>query len=208
MNRVNTPTILFYVFNRLHWRIPVEKPQLFLTFDDGPIPENTGWILEQLADFDAKATFFCVGDNVRKYPELLEKIIEEGHAVGNHTFNHLNGWKTKTSDYIENINKAQELIKSDLFRPPYGKFNLKQKNILQKRFHIIMWDVLSRDYDASVSPEDCFMNVARHAKEGSIVVFHDSVKSAERLQYALPQTLEHFSRKGYSFPSISSSCFS
>jgi peptidoglycan/xylan/chitin deacetylase (PgdA/CDA1 family) len=199
MYLIKTPQVIQGLFPNFTWRIPTTDRQLFLTFDDGPIPEVTPWVLEQLAAYNAKATFFCVGDNIRKHPEIFAQIKAGGHSLGNHTFNHLNGWNTDNLTYFHNVRRGASGVKSVLFRPPYGKIKPKQAQFLQRHYRIVMWDVLSGDFDATVSPEQCLNNVVRNAGPGSIVVFHDSVKSFERLEYALPRVLEHFSNQGYSF---------
>jgi peptidoglycan/xylan/chitin deacetylase (PgdA/CDA1 family) len=175
---------------------------IYLTFDDGPIPEVTPWVLDTLRRFNAKATFFCVGDNVRKYPDVFDKVIEEGHSVGNHTFNHLSGWATENISYFHNIRHCARMVPSGLFRPPYGKMKPSQVHFLQRHYRIIMWDVLSGDFDKDIKPEGCAQNVIQHAGPGSIVVFHDSLKAELNLRYALPQVLEHFTSLGYSFQSL------
>ncbi|MBN1252155.1 MAG: polysaccharide deacetylase family protein [Bacteroidales bacterium] len=196
------PSVIKKAFPSLIWRMNNEDKVIHLTFDDGPIPETTRWILKTLDNFNAKATFFCVGDNVEKYPHLYNQILDKDHVVGNHTFNHLSGWKTETSDYVENIYKAENLISSDLFRPPHGLLKNSQIQALKNNFKIIMWDVLSMDYEEKISPLQCLKNVTNNAKNGSIIVFHDSIKAWKNLQYALPKTLEYFSELGYSFNSI------
>jgi len=175
---------------------------IFLSFDDGPIPGVTAFVLETLKKHKAKATFFCVGDNVAKYPEIYSQLIEEGHAVGNHTYNHLNGWNTHTSTYLSNVKKCSELVSSKLFRPPYGRIKKSQASLLSKDFKLIMWDVLSGDFDRGITKEQCLGNVIENTREGSIVVFHDSEKAKDNLYYALPKMLEHFSALGYSFKAI------
>ena len=184
--------------------MPAHERVIYLTFDDGPIPEVTPWVLETLKHFDAKATFFCVGDNVVKHPEVFKKVLAAGHQVGNHTFNHLNGWKNPTDAYLENVERCSQVLPGNLFRPPYGVLKLAQKNALLPRYKIVMWDVLSGDFDHSITAERCLKNVIENTLSGSIVVFHDSMKAADRLQYVLPRTLDHFSAKGYSFDRISS----
>lgn len=207
---VKTPRIVRKLFVNYHWQEKTTKKDIFLTFDDGPISYITPWVLEKLAAFDAKATFFCVGDNISKYPDVFESILKANHSIGNHTFNHLNGWKTSCDNYLENIEKAQVEIqkkivqkntKTDLlFRPPYGKIKTSQVNeLVKKGYKIIMWDVLSGDFDAGLSKEACLDNVIKHAQSGSIVVFHDSEKSFKNLEYTLPRVLEHFTKKGYTF---------
>ncbi len=182
------------------WAFSREEKSIYLTFDDGPIPEVTPWVLDELKKYNAKATFFCIGENVQKHPEIFQRILSEGHSVGNHTFNHLNGWKTATSEYIENVDKAEaqmgnnskfKIQDSRLFRPPYGKITSKQAKILQRKgFKIVMWDIISYDYDANTSPEKCLQNVLKNIKPGSIVVFHDSLKAEKNLRYVLPKVLE------------------
>lgn len=196
------PNIFTRMFPSLIWKVDETQKIIYLSFDDGPIPETTEWILNTLQQFNAKATFFCVGDNVRKYPELFQKILDEGHLVGNHTYNHLNGWKTSVDEYIENVEKAAEFIKSELFRPPRGMIRIDQAQKLLKKYHIVMWNVLSVDYDNSISPQQCLKNVTSNAKAGSIIVFHDSVKAQKNMQYALPKTLEYYTEKGYHFAKL------
>ncbi len=198
----SVPNILTRMFPSLVWKVDETQKTIYLTFDDGPIPETTEWILKTLQQFNAKATFFCVGDNVRKYPELFQQILDEGHLVGNHTYNHLNGWNTSVDEYIENVEKAAKLIKSNLFRPPRGMIRIDQAQKLLEKYHIVMWNVLSVDYDKDVSPQQCLKNVTSNAKAGSIVVFHDSLKAQKNMQYALPKTLEHYAEKGYHFAKL------
>ncbi len=200
--------------------MPVTDPTLFLTFDDGPVPEVTPQTLDILKKFKAKATFFCIGENVKKYPEIFRRILEDGHAVGNHTFHHLNGWKTKTKEYIEDVAGCNGTIKQEvekfkiqnskfkisnsksLFRPPYGKIKPSQIARLKKDYSIVMWDVLTRDYNQKISGEKCFRNAVDHTKSGSILVFHDSIKAKDRMLFALPKVLEHFSAQHFSFRAI------
>jgi peptidoglycan/xylan/chitin deacetylase (PgdA/CDA1 family) len=202
-NWVKTHWLIKSLYSNYIWDIPNQKQQVYLTFDDGPTPEITEWVLAQLKAYDVKASFFCIGDNIRKYPEIFQKTIAEGHAIGNHTFNHLNGWKTATGEYIENTLRGKSIIEEQLaetalFRPPYGKIKAAQAKILQQLgYKIIMWDVISVDYDATVSKEDCLDNVLRNIKPGSIVVFHDSVKAFKNLEYVLPKTLGYLKEKGY-----------
>jgi peptidoglycan/xylan/chitin deacetylase (PgdA/CDA1 family) len=198
------PPFLFRrLFRSLVWNIQTKDLVLFLTFDDGPIPEVTPTVLSLLKKYNAKATFFCIGDNVNRHPDIFNRLINEGHIIGNHTFNHLNGWKTKTDSYIQNIEKCHALIKNNLFRPPYGKITPTQYSILKKGYSIIMWDVLSGDWKSEMSAEDCFENVKRKSKPGSIIVFHDSLKAEKRMLAALEKTLEYFSKKGFRFQSLS-----
>jgi len=170
---------------------------VYLTFDDGPIPESTPFILDTLARFDARATFFMVGDNVRKYPELFERIVEAGHQVGNHTFHHLGGFKHITGTYIKDTAKANELIKSHLFRPPHGCMNYSEYFWLSRTYRIVMWDLVTRDYSKWMTAEDVVRNVKRYARNGSIITFHDSLKSIEKLHYALPASLQWLKEQGY-----------
>lgn len=179
------------------------KPQTaFLTFDDGPIPGVTEWVLDILKEKNLKATFFCVGDNVRKHPHVFQRIIDEGHAVGNHSYNHLNGWKTPREEYLENIAKAQVLIKSNLLRPPYGKVMPHVARELSRKYKIIMWDVLSRDYNANLTGRDCAKIVIDKVRSGSIIVFHDSLKAERNLKVALPLVINILQKRGFSFDKI------
>jgi len=202
MYLVKTPQFIQNLFPNFTWRIPTQDKELFLTFDDGPIPEVTPWVLDQLRAFQAKATFFCVGDNIRKHQEVFQQVKEEGHSVGNHTFNHLNGWASDNIPYFHNVRHAATLTDSDLFRPPYGRLKPKQAQFLQRHYRIVMWDVLSGDFDPNISEEQCLNNVVNNASEGSIIVFHDSLKAKEKLEYVLPRALKHFSEQGYTFQSL------
>lgn len=192
------------MFSNYVWDIPNNENKVYLTFDDGPTPEITEWTLNQLKKHNAKATFFCIGDNIRKYPEIFQKVIDENHSIGNHTFNHLNGWKTSTSDYTENVklheNEHCKLSTKNcqIFRPPYGKIKLSQSKLLRNQgYKIIMWDVLSEDFDATISPEKCLENVLKNVTSGSIIVFHDSKKAFKNLEYVLPRTLCFLNEKGF-----------
>ncbi len=190
---------LFQVlYPSLIWEIETSEKIIYLTFDDGPIPVVTEWVLGVLREYDALATFFCIGDNVRKHPDVFKKVIDAGHALGNHTMNHLNGWKTDTKQYLQNVRECEKYVSSDLFRPPYGRIKRNQIKLLQDK-KIVMWDVLSKDYDQGLSGEDCFKRVQSQTHNGSIVVFHDSIKSGNRLRIALPKTLEYFSKNGFRF---------
>lgn len=199
---VKTHWIIKRVFNNYIWSVPNKEKKIYLTFDDGPIPEVTPWVLDVLQDHDIKATFFCIGDNVKKHPEVLDRIIKEGHQIGNHTYNHLKGWNTTVKNYIDNVARATEVlpVPCTLFRPPYGKIKLKQSTILrQKGFKIVMWDVLSMDYDANIPKEVCLKNVIDHVEDGSIIVFHDSLKAYKNLKYTLPIAIEILKARGYVF---------
>lgn len=201
---VKSPTVLKKIFPKRIWSLPNNTNSVYLTFDDGPISEITPWVLDTLKQSNAKATFFCIGDNIRKHPSIFDTILSEGHAIGNHTFNHLNGWKTSFSDYIINAEKFESIQKKltnsrKLFRPPYGKMTSKQANYLQKKeYSIIMWDVLSADFDVNISEEKCLQNVLKNIKPGSIVVFHDSLKAEKNLKYVLPKVLDYLYKNGMS----------
>ena len=206
---VKIPKIIKRIFFNQIWNFPNTENTIYLTFDDGPTPEITGKILEILAKHNIKATFFCIGDNVRKYPEILQKIISEKHSIGNHTFNHLKGWKTSTENYIENtILCEEELLKFEikntkLFRPPYGRITPWQSYKLRKiGYKIIMWDVLSKDYDITLNPEICYENVINNVASGSIIVFHDSVKAQKNIFNSLDKTIETLKSKGFNFEKI------
>lgn len=190
------------LFRYVTWKLPTVEKVLYLTFDDGPIPEVTPWVLEELKKYNASATFFCIGENVKKHPAVYQSIDTEIHSIGNHTMHHLNGWMVRNSTYYTDISSASKVISSKLFRPPYGKIRLTQMNHLRKQFTIIMWDVLSKDYDADYTGHQCFERILKSTKPGSIVVFHDSLKAEKRLREALPKTLEYFSKQGYEFLKI------
>lgn len=207
---VKTNRFVKWIFPKYVWEIPNKENKVFLTFDDGPTPEITEWTLEQLNRFDAKATFFCIGDNIEKYPEIFQKAIREGHAIGNHTFNHLKGWKTENERYLENVKNCDASIRNQntetrLFRPPYGKIKPSQSKVLRKSgYKIIMWDVISFDFDTSISKEECLENLLKNVRSGSVIVFHDSVKAEQNLKYALPKTLEFLKEKGFTCEKIDS----
>jgi peptidoglycan/xylan/chitin deacetylase (PgdA/CDA1 family) len=207
MYLIKTPFWLRAMYPGCTWKLPSAEKVIYLSFDDGPHPQATPFVLAQLKKFNAKASFFCIGNNVLSYANIYEQILQEGHAVGNHTYDHLNGWKTATSNYIDNIKSASNLIESNLFRPPYGRISRAQlKEISSTKTlpqQIIMWDVLSGDFDLNLTGEQCARNVIKHATSGSIVVFHDSAKAWERLQVALPAVLDYFSDLGYGFEIIS-----
>lgn len=208
MYLIHTPTFIQNMFPAFMWRMDTDEPTLYLTFDDGPIPEVTPWVLEQLGEFGAQATFFCVGENVRKHPEIFDMILDNGHTVGNHTYNHLSGWANENLPYFHNIRNCAKLVDSNLFRPPYGKIRPTQVQFLQRHYKIVMWDVLSGDFDANLSPEKCLDNVIRNSRPGSIIVMHDSLKAKANLMHALPGILRHFSEMGYRFASLDSESIS
>lgn len=203
---VRTPWWLKKLYRGLVWNIPTKEKVLYLSFDDGPHPVATPFVLDELKKYGAKATFFCIGKNVQAYPQLYKRVLMEGHATGNHTQDHLNGWKTEDERYLENIAAAARLIDSDLFRPPYGRISAFQSSLLRAapfNYNIIMWEVLSADFDRALTGERCARYVIGRARRGSIVVFHDSEKAFDRLREALPAVLEHFSGLGYRFETIS-----
>ena len=190
------PLFIRRLMPSLIWDFP-GSPEVFLTFDDGPTPGITPWVLDQLRKYDAKATFFCLGKNVEQHPEIYQQILDEGHAVGNHTYSHQKGWEMKTWRYVEDVDFADDIIHSNLLRPPYGRIKPAQARVLSERYNLIMWSVLSQDYSKFVSPQKCLRNVTRHVEPGSIVLFHDSVKASRNLRYALPRTLQFLKDKGY-----------
>jgi len=197
-----TPALLKPLAADLVWDIPTVEDELFLTFDDGPHPEVTGEVLDYLQAYGAKATFFCVGRNAEQYPELKERILAEGHSIGNHTYAHEKGWNTPKSEYIRSVLKCSDFVESELFRPPFGRISRAQMAALKNRFHIVMWDVLSGDFDPRAGGVKCAMNVINNARRGSIVVFHDSLKCKDNMLFALPRVLQHFREKGFRFSAI------
>ncbi|MEP6262307.1 MAG: polysaccharide deacetylase family protein [Gillisia sp.] len=211
------------IFPSLLWNFDLKDKTIYLTFDDGPIPEITPWVLARLKEYNAKATFFCIGENISKNPSIFRQILNERHSVGNHTYNHLNGWKTPSEEYIKNVLLAEKVIKTfqstgdvisplnqadlnskkELFRPPFGKITPGQiKKLEQLNYKIVMWDVISEDYDQSKKPKKCFEDVVRYSKPGSILVFHDSVKAFRNLQKILPYVLKYYSEKGFEFKAL------
>jgi len=196
------PRIYRWFFPGALWRIPAPKgkPQnVYLTFDDGPIPEMTPWILKTLDNYNIKATFFCVGENVRQYPALYNTLIEKGHRVGNHTFNHLQGVRCRSKNYIRNIAEATKYIDSDLFRPPHGHMRFHQFFRLRRLFRIVMWDVVTRDYSPHMTAKGVLNNIKRYTRDGSIIVFHDSLKAKGRIEEALPKAIEWLLKEGFQF---------
>lgn len=199
---VKTPKLVSRLMPQYLWRINSPEPVIYLTFDDGPIPGVTPWVLDTLAQFKAKATFFCVGDNVRKHPDIYARLLAEGHRAGNHTFNHLNGLKTPSDQYLENVRTCAEYVHTSLFRPPYGRLRRGLRRALATDYQLVLWDVLSGDFDRQRSPEKCLAGVLKHTTPGSIVVFHDSLKAEANLRYTLPRALEVFSQKGWRFEAL------
>lgn len=197
---IERPPFLYrLLFPGAVWRMPQDNKCVYLTFDDGPIPEVTPWVLDFLDQQEIKATFFCVGDNVRKYPEVYQEILSRGHKTGNHTFNHLQGLRTWTRDYLNNVAKAAELIQSNLMRPPHGHIRIPQFLMLRRKYRVVMWDLVTRDYSKILSGEEVLNNVRRLTRNGSIIVFHDSLKSEKNLRYALPKAIEWLKSEGYEF---------
>jgi len=213
MYTVRPPFFLKWYYPNLIWNKDTKEKIVYLTFDDGPIPNVTDFVLNTLKSFGVKATFFCIGDNIQKHPHVFERLKSEGHAIGNHTYNHLKGWKTDDETYIANFLQCQELTNTNLFRPPYGRIKKSQiKKLKAERLElkapsqssqislqIVMWDVLSGDFDLNLTPEKCYQNVITNISNGSIIVFHDSLKAWDRLEYALPRTIENLSKQGYKF---------
>jgi peptidoglycan/xylan/chitin deacetylase (PgdA/CDA1 family) len=215
---IKTNTFIKKIFSNYTWSIPNAENKIYLTFDDGPTPEITEWVLEELKKHQIKATFFCIGKNINSHPSLFSRIQNEGHSVGNHTYNHLKGWNTSTEDYLKNIvlcksemlnqksntENSQDLnLKSLFFRPPYGKIKKSQsKELRQLGYKIVMWDVLSADFDQTITPEKCLKNVLQNVESGSIIVFHDSVKAYKNLKYTLPRALQILKERGFEFSPI------
>jgi peptidoglycan-N-acetylglucosamine deacetylase len=201
-----SPFFLPWLYPQLTWRIPTNEKILYLTFDDGPVPGPTEFVLDVLKQYTIQATFFCIGDNVQKHPEVFSRILEEGHRAGNHTFHHLNGWKTNLEDYVNNVQACDQVFNTatggeqpvTLFRPPYGRITRSQINLLPQ-YKIIMWDVLTHDYSPATSSEACLKNSIRATRPGSIIVFHDSHKAERNVTAVLPEFIEHFLSQGYSF---------
>lgn len=203
MYLIKTPWWLTKMYSAaLTWKIPAAENEIFLTFDDGPHPNITPFVLDCLQQYNAKATFFCVGKNVQQYQQVFRQVVDQGHRVGNHTHNHLNGWKTSDEDYFKNIILAKKYIDSNLFRPPYGRISRFQIQQLKTIFKIIMWDVLSGDFDISLPLEKCLENVVANSTAGSVIVFHDSEKAFPRLKYVLPKALEFFTEKKFIMKAI------
>ncbi|MEI8086078.1 MAG: polysaccharide deacetylase family protein [Paludibacter sp.] len=196
---VQFPRFLRPLWGNVIWRKKPSSKVIYLTFDDGPVPEVTPQVLEILDTYDVKATFFSVGENVMKHPETYAEILKRGHKTGNHTYNHLKGFEVSIEEYVENVKKAAEYIDSNLFRPPYGRITFKQKKVLAPDYQIIMWDLITHDYNRQLSPEAIMKTVKRYARNGSIVVFHDSIKAKENVLCVLPQAIEYWKSEGYAF---------
>jgi peptidoglycan/xylan/chitin deacetylase (PgdA/CDA1 family) len=193
------PQFIRQLYPRACWRMDASERAVYLTFDDGPIPEVTPWVLDVLDKYHIKATFFMVGDNVRKHPDEYKMVVERGHRIGNHSFNHLKGFKETTKHYLNNIDKADTYLSSNLYRPPHGFMRLKQYRALNKRYRIIMWDLVTRDYNSKLTGEEVLNKVKRYARPGSIITFHDSIRSVNNLHYALPRAIEWLLAEGYEF---------
>ena len=211
---IKTPWFLKKIFRNYTWDKSEGAKKVYLTFDDGPIPEITEWIIDLLKSHEVKATFFCVGDNIQKYPDVFDRLLSDGHCVGNHTFNHDKGWETDNGVYAESINRTQVLIdqiksskgldsRNKIFRPPYGKLVPAQSDEIRSNgYEIVMWDILSADFDLDVSSKKCLRNVISNTSDGSIVVFHDNVKSFKTIQYVLPRYLKFLKKRGYELATI------
>lgn len=202
MAPARVPRIVQWLLPGFTWRIPTKERVLYLTFDDGPIQEVTPWVLDELAHAGAKATFFCIGRNGAANPGILARIRAEGHGVGDHTWDHVRGRRTDTSTYLGSVARSSGITSRSLFRPPYGSLTMAQARALRRSFRIVLWDVLSGDYDPRVDAAECIRRVIDHARPGSIVVFHDSLKAEATLRGALPKVLEHYGRAGYRFEAL------
>lgn len=202
MYLARTPALVKPLLKEFTWCMPSKSKDLYLTFDDGPTSGVTPWVLDTLAEYGALATFFVLGRNARAEPAIMERIRNEGHAVGNHTWDHPNGWRTPTFSYLRNVVRCAEEVDTALFRPPYGRISRQQSRAIRNRYEVVMWDVLSADFDTSVMGDQCTLNVTRNAVPGSIIVFHDSVKAEPRLRIALPRVLAHFAGLGYRFKKL------
>ena len=196
------PYIVRALYPGALWRMNPNEKAVYLTFDDGPIPGITPWVLDLLDKYDIKATFFLVGDNIRKHPEEFKMILEHGHRVGNHTYNHIRGFEYKAADYLANTEKANEMIQSDLFRPPHGHMGMKQYYALREKYKIVMWDLVTRDYSKHLNGPQVFTKVKKYVRNGSIITFHDSFKAEQNMKYALPRSIEWLKEQGYTFKTL------
>ena len=197
---IEQPAIwLRWLYPRATWRMDKHERAVYLTFDDGPIPEATPFILKTLAEFNIKATFFMVGDNVRKYPDLYRQVVEAGHRIGNHTYHHIGGFRHSIKHYCNDADQANELLHTDLFRPPHGWMRIDQYLWLGRKYRIVMWDLVTRDYSKWLTPQEVLNNVRRYTRNGSIITFHDSTKSIEKLHFALPEAIKWLKKQGYEF---------
>lgn len=193
------PAIVRAIYPKATWRMAPTDKAVYLTFDDGPIPEITPWVLDLLDKYGIKACFFMVGDNVRKHPDIFEMVKSRGHLVGNHTFNHIRGFEYKGKSYLMNIEKANELIQSPYFRPPHGQLRRNQSLVLHRKYRVIMWDLVTRDYSKKLNGKQVFQKVKKYVRNGSIIVFHDSLKAEKNMKYALPRSIEYLLEQGYTF---------
>ncbi|TAF32010.1 MAG: polysaccharide deacetylase family protein [Cytophagales bacterium] len=209
-----TSQIIQRAFPNFVWHKATSEKIIYLTFDDGPIPNETEYVLDLLQLAGAKATFFCVGDNVRKHPDIFKRILREGHEVGNHTYNHLNGWNSNLDTYIQNVEACRQVmtqvakdagipLKLRFFRPPYGRLSPQQSGVIKETYQVVMWDVLTGDFDAKLDPIQCYNKAIKNTEQGSIVIFHDSLKAARTMRHVLPLYLDYFLNKGYRFAALS-----
>lgn len=199
---VQFPDVLRPFMGKLLWRKSSSEKVIYLTFDDGPVPEVTPLVLDLLDEYNLKATFFCVGENVEKYPGIYNEVLRRGHKTGNHTYNHLKGVSVSTEEYVANVEKAALSIESNLFRPPYGRLKNKQRKALKAGYEIVMWDVITHDYNSNLSPITIMQNIKRYSRNGSLVVFHDSVKAERNMLAVLPLAIEYWNSKGYRFETL------
>jgi peptidoglycan/xylan/chitin deacetylase (PgdA/CDA1 family) len=199
MINLSPPRFFTNLFPNVVWRMPSDNNKVYLTFDDGPTKNVTPWVLDKLKEYDAKATFFCLGKKVEMHPDIYQRILDEGHSVGNHSYSHLKGWETRTGQYVQDVDLAADLIKSDLFRPPYGRIKAVQFRVLKERYRVILWDVLSMDYSRWVTPKRCANIVLNNLHPGAIVVFHDSKKAEKNMKFGLEKLLEEVKNRGLQF---------
>jgi len=199
---VRAPWFIRILYKNAIWKVNTSEKVVYLTFDDGPVPEVTPWVLSVLKNENIKAGFFCVGENVHKHPELFRQLLDEGHTAGNHTFNHIQGLKTNLEDYLTNVEKADRLIGTPFFRPPHGFLKRSQYRQLKKKYRFVMWDVLSRDFDKQISAEKVYSNVMNFVRPGSVIVFHDSLKAEKNIKEALPKVIRSLKKQGYRFEKL------